>query len=119
PCLVLADGAQLEQIIINLVTNARDAIRDDGCLTIETERSAESVVVRVSDTGIGMDTATQHRIFEPFFTTKGGAGTGLGLATVRDIVNSFGGRIDVDSQPGRGTRFEVLLPAFSSVAGNT
>jgi PAS domain S-box-containing protein len=112
PCFVLADGAQLEQIIINLVTNARDAIRNEGRLTIETERSAESVIVRVSDTGIGIDAATKHRMFEPFFTTKGGGGTGLGLATVRDIVASYGGRIDVDSQPGRGTRFEVRLPAF-------
>jgi PAS domain S-box-containing protein len=121
-CIVRADAAQLEQLIINLVTNARDAMPKEGRLTIETQRSTtptsdgrtgESVVVRVSDTGVGMDPATQRHMFEPFFTTKGSAGTGLGLAAVRDIVNACGGGIRVESQPGLGTRFEVVLPALT------
>ncbi len=122
PCIVRADTAQLEQVIINLVTNARDAMPNDGRLTIETSHSArpspespdaESVVVRVSDTGVGMDEGTLRRIFEPFFTTKGTSGTGLGLAAVRDIVTTYGGAVSVESRPGAGTRFEVLIPAAS------
>ncbi len=125
PCVVNADPTQLERVIINLVTNARDAMPSEGRLTIETARTApgtaddyrgESVVVRVTDTGAGMDTATQRQIFGRFFTTKGPAGNGLGLAAVRDIVADCGGRVQVESRPGGGTRFEVVLP-ISRAAG--
>ncbi len=126
PCVVNADPSQLERVIINLVTNARDAMRTEGRLTIETARTApgtadgfrgESVIVRVTDTGAGMDTTTQRQIFGRFFTTKGPAGNGLGLAAVRDIVADCGGRVQVESRPGGGTRFEVVLPV--SHAGGT
>jgi two-component system, cell cycle sensor histidine kinase and response regulator CckA len=119
PCVVNADPTQLERVIINLVTDARDAMPAEGRLTIETARTAagiaddfrgESVIVRVTDTGAGMDTTTQRQIFGRFFRTKGSAGHGLGLAAVRDIVADCGGRVQVESRPGGGTRFEVVLP---------
>jgi C4-dicarboxylate-specific signal transduction histidine kinase len=120
PCVVNAEAEQLERVIVNLVTNARDAMAGHGTLCIETERAAstlvphgDAVVVRVTDTGAGIDHATRPRIFEPFFTTKGHAGMGLGLAAVQDIVAACGGQVQVASEPGGGTRFEVLLP-FSS-----
>ncbi len=120
PCVVNAEPEQLERVIVNLVTNARDAMAGHGTLRIETERSAstlvphgDAVVVRVTDTGAGIDHATRPRIFEPFFTTKGDAGAGVGLAAVQDIVAACGGQVQVASEPGGGTRFEVLLP-FSS-----
>jgi two-component system cell cycle sensor histidine kinase/response regulator CckA len=116
PCVVNADPSQLERVIINRVTNARDAMPTEGRLTIETARTemdaagdrGESVVVRVTDTGTGMDLEAQSRIFGRFFTTKG-AGHGLGLAAVRDIVAECGGRVQFESRPGGGTRFEVVL----------
>ena len=121
PCVVNADPSQLERVIINLVTNARDAMPSEGRLTIETARTEteaagdrqESVVVRVTDTGRGMDLEAQSRIFGRFFTTKG-AGHGLGLAAVRDIVTECGGRVQFESRPGGGTRFEVVLPVSYS-----
>lgn len=123
PCVVRADPEQLERVIINLVTNARDAMAGHGTLRIETARAASSlvpegdaVVVRVSDTGAGIDTAVRPRIFEPYFTTKGPGGTGLGLTAVQDIVAACGGRVQVASEPGGGTRFEVLLP-FNPASG--
>jgi PAS domain S-box-containing protein len=123
---VRADEGQVEQVILNLVINARDAMPDGGTLTIETEdvrveaspqrsippRAPGSfVMLAVSDTGSGMDKETQLRVFEPFFTTKGPLkGTGLGLSTVYGIVQRSGGYITVQSELGRGTRFEVFLP---------
>jgi PAS domain S-box-containing protein len=123
---VKIDPGLFEQLILNLVVNASDAMPQGGDLTIETRhrslqnRSArgigdppqgEYVVLRVSDTGVGMDKATQARIFEPFFTTKpAGKGTGLGLATVYGIVQSSESHISLESQPGKGTSFTISIP---------
>ena len=111
---VFADPGQIEQVLMNLVLNARDAMPKGGRLTIETRSrrraGVDEVVLVVSDTGVGMDAETQRRIFEPFFTTKAGLGSGLGLATVHGIVSQTGGRISVDSTPGGGATFYVTLP---------
>jgi PAS domain S-box-containing protein len=125
---VLADRGQLEQVITNLVINARDAMPAGGTLTIEVETpSADAlpellspgdyVLLRVADTGMGMDEETKARVFEPFFTTKElGAGTGLGLATVFGIVTQSGGQVFVESARGRGTSMNVYLPHYRSPA---
>jgi two-component system cell cycle sensor histidine kinase/response regulator CckA len=110
---VMADAAQLEQVVLNLCLNARDAMPDGGQLTIETSVKPGTTVVRlrVRDTGMGIAPEVRDRIFEPFFTTKPpGRGTGLGLSTVYGIVEQHGGGIEVQSAPGAGSTFEVLLP---------
>lgn len=109
---VRVDPGQLEQILMNLAINARDAMPEGGRLTIETGAAERMVFLRVVDTGIGMDAETLKHIFEPFFTTKEiGKGTGLGLPTVYGIVKQSGGEVDVVSAPGQGTAFTVSLPA--------
>jgi two-component system, cell cycle sensor histidine kinase and response regulator CckA len=109
---VCVDAALIEQVLMNLVLNARDAMPGGGKLSIATSAAPERHVrLAVGDTGCGMDADTRRRAFEPFFTTKAPAqGTGLGLSTCYGIVRQAGGRIDVDSAPGKGTVFEVLLP---------
>ncbi len=122
---VRADPGQIDQVIMNLAVNARDAMPHGGKLTIETANIAldetfarthapltagDYIMLAISDTGVGMDDDTQSRIFEPFFTTKGAKGTGLGLSTVYGIVKQSGGFIFVDSQPQRGTAFRAYFP---------
>jgi PAS domain S-box-containing protein len=116
PLFVMGDGTQLQQVIMNLAVNAREAMPRGGVLTIETRRGEENMaVLRVSDTGTGIDSQTLPHIFEPFFTTREhGRGTGLGLATVYGIVQQSHGEIDVRSEPGRGAAFEIRLPLIKS-----
>jgi len=102
---------RLEQILLNLVVNARDAMPDGGVLTLKTLPAAAGARLIVSDTGVGMPPDVQARMFEPFFTTKSpGKGTGLGLSTVREILANCGGTIDVSSRPGEGTTLKLFLP---------
>jgi PAS domain S-box-containing protein len=109
--LVLADRGQLEQVLLNLVINACDAMPDGGRLEIGTERSGDTVLAWVEDTGSGIEPEVLQRLFEPFFSTKGTHGTGLGLATAHAIVRESGGTIEVVSAPGKGSKFIVKLPA--------
>ncbi len=126
--LVLADPAQLRQILLNLMLNARDAMPDGGRIEMSTHAvqlpgEADSSIPRravslvVQDNGCGMDAATRARMFEPLFTTKReGEGTGFGLATVQRIVSEAGGTIEVASEPGRGTSIGVFLPVVETLA---
>jgi PAS domain S-box-containing protein len=134
---IKADPGQIEQIVMNLVVNARDAmprggtisiatshveLDQDACRVYEGARPGCYVKLVVADTGVGMTPDVQSRIFEPFFTTKAaGSGTGLGLSTVYGIVTQSGGHIAVTSEPGRGTRFEILFPQVEkeATAGTT
>jgi CheY-like chemotaxis protein len=132
---VKADPGQIEQIIVNLAVNARDAMQEGGVLTIDTGNVLEAesgvlpgpgaavrhwVLIKVYDTGCGMDPVTLSRIFEPFFSTKGqGKGSGLGLSTVYGIVKQSGGHISADSTIGRGSCFRIYLPMIDAAAGES
>jgi two-component system cell cycle sensor histidine kinase/response regulator CckA len=134
---VWADGGKMGQVILNLVLNARDAMPSGGTVTLRTapgfeeeeanpgraasdQRKRPEVVVSVIDTGAGIDEETCRHIFEPFFTTKNPEkGTGIGLTTVHGIVSQAGGRIVVDSQPGRGARFDIVFPCATAGAVET
>jgi signal transduction histidine kinase len=126
---VRADAGQIEQLVLNLLLNAGDAMPGQGTLDIETRNVGHEeisgsiftpkqgiyVMISVHDTGIGMDPETKERIFEPFFTTKQmGRGTGLGLASVYGAVKGHGGYIDVESEIGKGTTFRIYLPVKGS-----
>jgi two-component system cell cycle sensor histidine kinase/response regulator CckA len=126
---VHADPAQLEQILVNLTNNARDAMPNGGQLVVETHNSeldehfaplvgippGRYVIVAFSDTGSGMDDATKARVFEPFFTTKDfGRNTGLGLATALGVVQQSGGTVTVCSEPGAGSTFKIYLPRLET-----
>ena len=126
---ILADHGHIEQVLMNLATNARDAMPDGGILSIGTDiitiddefirlhgygTSGRHAVISIADNGSGMDEAIRLRIFEPFFTTKDiGRGTGLGLSIIYGIVNQHKGHISVYSEPGQGTTFRILLPLIS------
>jgi signal transduction histidine kinase len=111
PVFVTADASQLDQILLNLIVNARDAMPGGGTIRIETRSTADGQELVVTDSGVGMDADTQARIFEPFFTTKGpGKGTGLGLSTVASIIRQYSGQISVISAPQQGASFLVRLP---------
>jgi CheY-like chemotaxis protein len=111
-CPVVADPGQLEQVTLNLVANARDAMPDGGTVHLRCWREGAQVMMEVRDTGEGMSEAVQARAFDPFFTTKDpGKGTGLGLSTAANIVREAGGTISVQSQPSAGTTFTISLPA--------
>jgi signal transduction histidine kinase len=113
---VIADARQLEQVFLNLILNARDAMEEGGELAIRTFQTGNQVVAEFADTGLGIDPESLDRIFEPYYTTKQDKGTGLGLAICHRIVEAHSGRIEVTSLLGQGTSFRVYLPMASTRA---
>jgi len=109
-CVARGDSEKLRQVVINLLVNAVDAMPESGVLSVRVSSSRSAVTIEMGDTGAGIDPSILPEIFDPFFTTKE-AGTGLGLSIVRKIVDQHGGRIELDSLPGRGTRVRVELPS--------
>lgn len=109
---VSATDPGLQDVVLNLLFNAADALVNGGTIHVTTERRGAHAALIVEDDGVGMDKEVQRRVFEPFFTTKANVGTGLGLSMVYGHVSRWGGRVDVSSECGQGTRFEVLLPVW-------
>lgn len=120
PLPVKLDIEAFDEVLMNLVLNAKDAMPEGGTLTIKTKTASfldkQFAVLSVSDTGVGMDEETIKRIFEPFFTTKGAKGTGLGLSIVYKIIKDHSGFIEVQSEIGKGTTFKIYLPLIKDVA---
>lgn len=116
PLWIRGDALQLEQVLLNLAMNARDAMPEGGRLCLETRSGAEGPLLRVSDTGVGMSAEVQAQLFQPFFTTKArGSGSGLGLAMVQGIAEAHEARLEVESAPGRGTAFTLRFPPGEAV----
>jgi signal transduction histidine kinase/ActR/RegA family two-component response regulator len=113
--MVMGDDSELREVLVNIVFNAIDAMPEGGTLTLSTCTQAESVIVKIIDTGVGMYPEVRSRIFDPFFTTKGKAGLGLGLAVSFGIIRRHGGTIEVESQYGSGTEFCITLPVAKIV----
>lgn len=112
---VAASRDHIVQVLLNLFINAVDAVDRGGKITVESRPHEDGVAVSVADTGTGIDDETRARLFEPFFTTKS-EGTGLGLSLSDSLVRANGGRIEVESKPGAGSRFTVVLPSVSVAA---
>ncbi len=108
--MVMGDDSELREVLVNMVFNAIDAMPEGGKLTLSTRADEQSVIIKVTDTGVGMYPEVRSRIFDPFFTTKGKAGLGLGLAVSFGIIRRHGGNIEVESQYGSGTEFRITLP---------
>ncbi len=119
-CLLEADPLEVEQILVNLITNARDAMTGQGRIQVGTSQAGNVVRITVADNGPGMDEETRAQVFKPFFTTKAaGRGTGLGLASVRAIVENLKGTIEIESAPGRGAVFTLTFPDAVAVASGS
>ena len=113
---IAADPQQLERVLINLYLNAVDAMPDGGTLTVGAEQGSDkqTTVITVTDTGRGMTADEAHRIFQPFYTANKKTGLGLGLSICERIIKNHGGRIEVQSEPGKGTTFKITLPLTAS-----
>lgn len=111
---ITADGIAIQQVFMNLILNARHAMLESGgVLTISAEQTSDGTVIRISDTGFGMEPEKLKQIFTPFYTSGKDEGNGLGLAFCRKVIETHNGFITVDSEPGNGTRFKIMLPKFA------
>ncbi|MCA9783494.1 MAG: response regulator [Candidatus Cloacimonetes bacterium] len=111
--MVLGNSTELREVLHNIINNALEAMPNGGALVLRGHRSGDRVLLSIKDTGPGMTSLVSRRIFEPYFTTKGVQGNGLGLSVSHGIIKQHGGEIEVDSQPGEGTRFQIILPAVT------
>jgi signal transduction histidine kinase len=117
PVMVTCDAQQIEQVLVNMIDNAVHAMPESGTLRINLSQADGAAAIAIQDTGIGIDPENLRRVFDPFFTTKPeGEGTGLGLSVSYGIISSHNGRIDVDSEIGKGTTFTILLPGDQPVS---